>query len=238
MNILALETCAEQGSIALLLNDRLTEARILPTGWNSSTIHGEIFRLLEVHGVATRDMDGFAVTNGPGSFTGVRVGLGVAKAFAEVHQKPILAVSTLMAIAASAYESLSSPRPEILIPILDARRGQVFSTVFRVSGESWSHLTDEAVLSPASALDLIPSAISEEPQERVAFCGVDLTPYARIIEASKWNNALQVESSPMLAGIVSNIALQLLRDGKGFSSETADANYVRRSDAELFWKEA
>src|ERR1035437_4985275 len=110
MLVFAVDTCTEESSIALASDGKPLSSVALPPGWRSASLHGEIAALLERHGVRTGDIDLYAVTNGPGSFTGVRLGLAAVKGMAEIHGKPVVPVSTLEAIAAAAACSRSEER--------------------------------------------------------------------------------------------------------------------------------
>src|SRR4051812_36503774 len=102
MYVLAIDTCTEPGSVALARDAELLESPGLPAGLRSDSLHVELLRLLRSHALTTADVHAYAVTSGPGSFTGVRLGMTAAKGLAEVHRKPIAAVSTLEAIAMAA----------------------------------------------------------------------------------------------------------------------------------------
>src|SRR5580658_3383731 len=99
-----------------------------------------IAAILQKHGLAKTDIDGFIVVSGPGSFTGLRVGLAAIKALAEILQKPIVSVSLLevVAVASCAQGKVSA--------VLDARRGEVFFGAYEITGES-AHVLREELLS-------------------------------------------------------------------------------------------
>src|SRR3990172_1829154 len=106
MNLLAVDTSSGPGSLALARDDGWCEMISLPGEWKSTTLHAEIARLLDRHSLKSRDLDGYAVANGPGTFTGLRIGLTAVKALAEVHGKPIVTISTLEVLAAAARSTL------------------------------------------------------------------------------------------------------------------------------------
>src|SRR4029077_12757498 len=161
MLILAVDTSTRTGSAALL---RDFEVLAEVSGYEETPYSMRLFRdiaLLQDRADFRLDqIDVFAVAAGPGSFTGLRVGLTAVKAWAEVHRKPIAAVSGLEAIA---MESLSGEFPEasnacFIAPFLDARRGQVFGAIYRRTSENLMHLeltSDESILSPDEFLDLV-----------------------------------------------------------------------------------
>src|SRR5258708_4654528 len=134
MLILSIDTSTRTGSAAIL---RDAEVLAEVSGYEETLYSNRHFRdVVKLQEQANFDLDQvdlFAVASGPGSFTGLRVGLTAVKAWAEVHGKPVAAVSGLEAIA---YESLADNAPEALsaafiAPFLDARRGQIFGAVYR-----------------------------------------------------------------------------------------------------------
>jgi len=127
--ILALDTTHEHGSLALVRGSQTLEEELLyePAGF-SKILFGRLEALLARHGVKVADVDCFAAAAGPGSFTGVRVGLACIKGLAEALGKPAIAVSNLEALARFG----SSPLRAVVI---DARRGDIFGAVYDASGK-------------------------------------------------------------------------------------------------------
>lgn len=243
MNVLALDTTTEPGSLALAQDGKLLQTALLPPGLRSTNLHLEIARLLERHGWAIGDVDGYAVTSGPGSFTGVRLGLTAVKGLAEVHRKPIAAVSTLETLAVAAQQSPELARPATVAAILDARRGQIFGGVYREQDGHWRAIIEESVSSLGSFLARIGSLmtanslVESEALLKPAFCGIDLAAFVTEIEKAGWGGTRMIEVPPCLAGALAQVAVQRFQQGLGVEAARADANYVRLSDAELFWKE-
>jgi len=122
--ILALDTTSELGSIALLRGEELLEEVQLhaPTGF-AQIIYQHLREILDRHGVAVGAIDCFAAAAGPGSFTGVRVGLACIKGLAEAEGKPAVAVSNLQALAAHGTAALRAP-------IIDARRNEIYTALY------------------------------------------------------------------------------------------------------------
>ncbi len=134
MLLLAADTSGKHGTIALARCGPdnacdVIEVVALDGGTFSAQLVPQIAALLAKHGFGKTDIGGFAVVSGPGSFTGVRVGLAAIKALAEVLQKPIAAVSLLEAIAVSCG---SQGR---LVAVLDAGRGEVYAGEYDVHGD-------------------------------------------------------------------------------------------------------
>jgi len=183
-------------------------------------------------------IDVFAVAAGPGSFTGLRVGLTAVKAWAEVHRKPIAAVSGLEAIA---MESLSGEFPRVsnarfIAPFLDARRGQVFGAIYRRTSENSMRLelaSDESILSPDEFLELVRK---ESPQAvQLVSPSPDVLPATRLSEVLP--DARITTVSAALAPAIGRLGFERAKRGDLVDSICLDANYVRRSDAESAWKD-
>jgi tRNA threonylcarbamoyladenosine biosynthesis protein TsaB len=199
--ILSIDTTSEFGSIAL------TEANVVieevelhaPEGFGH-VLYGHIQQLLERRGTTVHQMECFAAASGPGSFTGVRVGLAAAKGLAEATGKRMVAVSNLRALASFG----SAPLRAVVI---DARRGEVFGAVYN---SLLQLVMPEAVLKLEDWLRTLP-----EGSELIS----------------------SMETRRALAAVVGHIAWDEFTLGRSSDPAEIDANYVRRSDAELFWKE-
>src|ERR1700690_1603747 len=133
MLILAIDTSTRAGSVALL-RDRQVLVEI--SAREETPYSTRLFRdleLLQSRAPFRMDrIDVFAVAAGPGSFTGLRVGLTAVKGWAEVHRKPIAAISGLEAIAAESVPgaAVNGSSPHLIAPFLDARRGQIFGSIY------------------------------------------------------------------------------------------------------------
>jgi tRNA threonylcarbamoyladenosine biosynthesis protein TsaB len=209
--ILAVDTTHEHGSIALGEDVARIDA---PSGF-AHVLYPHLRSLLDRHGLSVGDIDCFAAAAGPGSFTGVRVGLACIKGLAEAAGKPGVAVSNLEALARFG----SAPLRAVL---LDARRGQIYGAVYDAAG---GIVVPEAVVTLAGWLAGLPAADLE-------FIAPDFTPFGDALPP-----APRVTAGHALAGAVARIAAERLARGEARDPAALDANYVRRSDAELFWKE-
>jgi tRNA threonylcarbamoyladenosine biosynthesis protein TsaB len=210
--ILALDTTHEYGSLALVRGGQTLEEAPLhePTGF-SGVLYGRLSELLARHGVTPAGVDCFAAASGPGSFTGVRVGLACIKGLAEALRKPAIAVSNLEALARFG----TAPRRAVLI---DARRDEIYGAVYDAAGA----LVSPEVVTPLDGwLATLPPDITE-------FISPDLTPElppsAHLLRAPR-----------ELAAAVARIAAGRFARGDSGDPALIDANYVRRPDAELKW---
>lgn len=206
--ILAIDTTGDVGSIALVRDGLVIEERLLdsPDGF-AHVLFVEIERLLDLHSFALTDIDVFAAASGPGSFTGVRVGLTAAKGLAEAAGRKVAAVSNLQALATFGTRRLRAV-------IIDARRGEIYGAVYDAALE---RVCGEVVMNVDAWLATVP--------EDVEF----------ISRGYQLNRTPLIEVSGALAGAVGKIAAS--KAGTAKDPAEIDANYVRRSDAELLWKD-
>ena len=208
--ILAVDTTGGHGSIALARGAEVVEEMAIsaPTGF-AHVLYGCVRELLERNGVGLGEVDCFAAASGPGSFTGVRVGLACVKGLAEATGKRAVAVSNLEALARFGSGPLRAP-------VIDARRGEIYGAVYDAAG---SVVVPETVGKPGAWVAGLPAGVE--------FVAADWTGLDGLPEAPR------VTAPRELAGMVARIAA-----GREWLDPAAlDANYVRRSDAELFWRE-
>jgi tRNA threonylcarbamoyladenosine biosynthesis protein TsaB len=219
--VLAIDTTHEFGSLALARGTETLEEVLLhaPTGF-AHVLYSQLSRLLERHGIALGSIDCFAAASGPGSFTGVRVGLACVKGLAEALGKPAVAVSNLQALATFAYGGLRAA-------VIDARRGDIYGGVY-----DWRlrPVAPEMVVKFPVWLDTLPAG-------DVCFVATDFTPFHNALAGTRFEKSLVVTAEPTLAGAISRLAVERYQAGDRPDPAALDANYVRRSDAELFWKE-
>ena len=145
MKLLAFETSAKAGSVALLDNETLLAESYQNTGLtHSQTLLTMAEELLRSCGLTPSDVEAVAVAAGPGSFTGVRIGVAAAKGFAWGGETPLYGVSTLeaMALGLGVYDGY-------VLPVMDARRSQVYNAVFHCQGGSLRRCTEDRAISLA-----------------------------------------------------------------------------------------
>lgn len=219
--ILAVDTTHEFGSLALLRGSQVLEEMLLhaPEGFGQ-ILFGRLGDLLSRHGAKPTDVDCFAAASGPGSFTGVRIGLATVKGLAEATGKPAVAVSNLAAMARHGSGGLRAV-------VLDARRGEVYGAVYDASGRA---VAAETVMPFKEWLDRL-------PEGEIEFVAMDFSPFAAALEGTRFAGAAVTTAPRALAAEVGRIAYEQWRAGQAGDPAGIDANYVRRSDAELFWKE-
>jgi tRNA threonylcarbamoyladenosine biosynthesis protein TsaB len=219
--ILAVDTTHEFGSLALLRGSDVLEEMLLhsPEGFGQ-ILFGRLAELLARQAAKIAEVDCFAVASGPGSFTGVRIGLACIKGLAEATGKPAVAVSNLAAMAAFGSAALRAV-------VLDARRGEVYGAVYDACGAA---VVPETVMPFTTWLHTL-------PEGEIEFVSMDFSPFAPALAGTRFGGAPVTTAPRALAAAVGRIAHQQWRAGQADNPAALDANYVRRSDAELFWKE-
>ena len=210
--ILSIDTTHEFGSIALTSGEEVIDEVLLhsPDGFGH-ILYQHLERLLERHGCRADAMECFAAACGPGSFTGVRIGIACVKGLAEATGKPVVGVSNLEAIAAFGTLPLRAV-------VMDARRGEIYGAVYDVAG----NLVQPEVVTKLSAW------LETLPPGEIEFLSTDLSPFRDVLPPAKMTVAPRA-----LAGAIGRIASRRLRAGQAVDPAALDANYVRRSDAEL-----
>lgn len=208
--VLAIDTTGEFGSLALTRGkDTVQQREIHSTDGFGHLLFGAIGELLLAGGVALNEVGLFAAAAGPGSFTGVRVGLAAAKGLAAAAGRPAAGVSNLMAMAAMATGDLRAV-------VLDARRGEVYAGMF----DSELAAIGEPYVGPLHQwLGAVPAD--------AMFVLTTPGPFSEILAERQC-----VYTGRALAAAVGYLAPRFAAD-----PALIDAQYVRKSDAELFWKD-
>ena len=229
--ILAIDTSTKAGSVALL---RDTSMLSVLSDTSDEPYSSRLFRhldlILQEQAVQIAQIDLYAVSAGPGSFTGLRVGLTAVKGWAEVFGKPIAPVSSLEAVAAQAH-----CEETLLAPVMDARRGQVFAGLYERTSAGLRRRGDDVVMPISEFLDLARSEAADAP---VAF----VTPTPQVLrpalDQSVFRSSPVEQVSAVLAPSIGRLGWERAQRGDLVDALTLDANYVRRSDAELLWKDS
>jgi len=214
MLILGVDTSGKNGSIALVRFDGESSQTLdlvpLEGGTFSAQLVPQIAALLSKHNLAKNDVDAFAVVSGPGSFTGLRVGLAAVKALAEILQKPIAAVSLLEVLARAAGSN------DGVIAALDAGRGEVFVRTCDVE----NHNASERLLA-ATELQAWAETIRVVTSDRKL---------GDLLRAEQANVTIV---PPALADAVARLGYEKILSGDTVTPGALDATYIRRSDAEI-----
>ena len=220
MKILAVDTTTDLGGVAVGSDGVLEGAVLLrtPQRYSQTLIPMLDFVLAQLKG-SLDEIDLLAVATGPGSFTGVRIGLAVAKAIGQSRKIPGLGLSTLEALACCFWD-YSQP----VAAILDARRGQVYGAVYSWAESQVRVSVEEQVGSPESLLESIPEDLNP------LFVGTGAASCEDLIRGSRPGAVLIAEQPPLLSAL---IQLAEERAAAAGAVEEIRANYIRPSDAEL-----
>lgn len=218
MNLLAIDTARHEGSIALLCDGGVVSEASLGKGPGfGETLFQAIERLLAERPLALRDIDFYAAATGPGSFTGIRVGLVAAKALAETNRKPLVGVSNLRALASLARGGA------VRVPVLDARRGGLFAGFYAADCEAirpdaycrWTELEPE--------LESLGATLVSNEKGLFEAGGA-------LAAAS---DAVRQAVPGPLAAAVARVAAGEVAAGRACRPEQVEANYIRRPNARL-----
>lgn len=224
MRILAIETSTMMGSVAIM-DERglIAEYRFNIKATHSERLMRTIDEVLRGSGIELKDLDGYAVSIGPGSFTGLRIGLSTVKGLAFTTNKPITAIPTLDALACNIPFS-----QYMVCPMLDARKKEVYTALFRFTDNGVvSKLIDDCVISPESFL--------KEIKEPTVFLGEGANIYRELIKERLGYFAHFAPLSKQLpsAANVAELGLKALISGKVEDPAILIPRYIRKSEAEI-----
>jgi tRNA threonylcarbamoyladenosine biosynthesis protein TsaB len=229
MLLLAIDTSGRDGSVALaqagehcadVNHVETVETVPLSGGTFSAQLVPQIAALLAQHSFTRDDIGAFAVASGPGSFTGLRVGLAAIKALAEILGKPIAAVS-LLEVVALAGGLLDGPQGKIM-SLLDAGRGEVYAGEYEVAGDVARRLSEQ-LLSMSEFL------------ARAQGSNV-LTPDVNLAAAARAAGLPVSIVDPISAAAIARLGWRRIHSAETVTPEQLEANYIRRSDAEVIAK--
>ena len=228
---LAVDTSEMRGSVAVRKEGRRAAERRHESGEDySSWLLPAVAECLEEARVGMAGVELLAVCTGPGSFTGVRVGLTTVMAWAEVHGKKVVGVSRLEAMARCA-----EAQEPFVAACYDAQRGQMFAAMYRRKDERLKRVEEEMVIEANSFLRM---ASEVAGRERIVWVTLDPELITCVVgwkaRAEIGDSMRRVEGD--LADKIGEIAEERARKEQFTDPLELDANYVRRSDAEIFWK--
>jgi len=229
--LLAIDTSGPSGGITLAEANagtfRLIESAPIAGGTFSAQLIPTLAALLKKHGYGVKDLGGFAAASGPGSFTGLRVGLSAIKGLAETLHKPIATVSVLEALASLA------DRTGTIAAAMDAGRKEIFLGLYQKDGHSSAEKSGDALIRQREELltqqDFLATLATERP-------AVIITSDAAVAELASASQAVVLVVTRPGSEVIARIGAGKLLAGKTVSVEALDANYLRRSDAEIFFK--
>ena len=228
MLILAIDTTSPSGSVALLRDaEVISLVAHSDDEQYSSRLFRDVERVLREAGQTMPQVELYAVASGPGSFTGVRVGLAAVKAWAEVYRRPVAAVSSLEAMASQAGAG-----ERLVAGIADARRGQLFAGLYERSDGGLRRRGDDVVMPPAECFRYL--AEQAGGAEFVVLTAAEELVRGAMVDTAA-ASARVAAAAPALAPAIGRLGFARAQRGELVDALTLDAHYVRRSDAELLW---
>lgn len=231
MKILAIETATEACSVALILNDQLSDKLVsrfqLAPREHTKLILPMMDEVLEEANVDLKDLSAIAFSRGPGAFTGLRIASGVAQGVALSVNIPVVAVSTLSALALQAH--LLDKTAKIIIAALDARMGEVYWAIFKIQDSNIILKGEEKVSKPELMLEV---ALSK-PEESITIIGTGWDAYAEaLFEEAIPSNIRYLKQQYPQADAIAKLAVPLFKEGKAVAPENAQPVYIRNKVAE------
>jgi tRNA threonylcarbamoyladenosine biosynthesis protein TsaB len=228
MKVLGIDTSTPCGSVGLIDEDRVLADFLL----NIPVTHSErllssVDRVLQGAGWSLKDVEGWALSLGPGSFTGLRIGVSVVKGLAFATGRPVAGVPTLDVLAFQI-----APTPYLICPILDARKEEVYTAFYRYGEDNLP-----ARLTPYQTCR--PEGLIKQIREKTIFIGDGVKTYGDLLRNHLPSLAAFPISSLHLphGSTVARLALDLLRRGETLDLAAFTPIYVRPSEAELKWRE-
>ena len=221
MILLGLDASTPKGSVALL-----KDGQVIAESVGSSTFSDQLLVLvddvLRKLDRGLEEVDGFCVTTGPGSFTGLRVGISLVKGLVLATEKPFWGINTL-----EAYANIVQPVSQPISPILDARKKEVYTARFRYKNDKLVRETPDQAVSPQELCELT--------QEPTVFFGGGLEPYGDLLSSKLGNKFIDeapVKNQTIAASVV-QLAYQQFQASPCFDLDALTIHYVRKSEAEI-----
>jgi tRNA threonylcarbamoyladenosine biosynthesis protein TsaB len=218
MRVLALDTATFTASVALLEDDRILAEGDARVSTHSEQLLPLVEDVLRRAGLRAADVDALACGSGPGSFTGLRIGLATAKGLCFALGKPLVLVSSLAAL------SLEAPSGMTVLALLDARKREVYAGLYRREGHQAAALVAEAVLPPAQLGQLVGA------ENDLVVVGDGAAAYPA--EAGRVGRVLDRRQTPGGAA-VARLAMARLEAGPIDELLTGEPTYVRPSEVDM-----
>ena len=223
MKILALDTATDSCSVAATEDGRVAaELTIRKNQTHSRHLMELVDSVLQIAGFGAADLDGLAVSIGPGSFTGLRIGISTIKGLAHALDKPVVGVSTLEALARQCSQTSF-----LICPMLDARKGEVYTATYRFDADE--------LVQQTTARAMQPEALTDHIKSPCLFIGTGARLYRQTIVAAAGNLAHFVSGGQNTIRASRVAFLSMPRFEAKDTDEIANLipHYIRKSDAEL-----
>jgi len=223
MRVLGIDSSTPGCSVALLNNDTIVAERIAdPKPSYSKYLLQMVDQVLTEGKSRLDDVDGFAVTIGPGSFTGLRIGVSLLKGFVLATEKPFVGINSLEAMACT----LDSPKHPVCT-VLDARKSEVYAAVFESQKDGLHPLLKESALSP--------EALCEKIEVPTLFIGNGVERYREVFKDSLGARFMEPGTLPRFSTAAGTalLASRQFDHQNNFDLNQLRINYIRKSEAEL-----
>lgn len=222
MNVLAIDTATETLSVAILQSGKITEAIAFTTKNNHAThLMPTIVKLMEQARLQPEHIDKIVVGNGPGSYTGTRIGVTTAKTMAWSLGVPLFSVSSLKAIALSVKKV-----DKLVCPFIDARRNAVYTGLYEISEGKLLNKVEDTHLSVNEWLSQL-----NKMEETICFISPHLKRYQSMILETLNEKAIFLPIKEQ-STIAENL-LKIYRPYDEVNSHTVIPNYIRKTEAEI-----
>ena len=239
MRIVGIDTATSTASVALIDNGSLISEKVYPRhestdrarGLNSKGNHAEtiiplIESLFETTDISLQDVTGFALSIGPGSFTGLRIGLSTVKGLAYGWQIPVVGVSTLMAYAARVID-----HDGLICSLLDARKNEVYAALFQKSDDGIRRVTDDTIASAESVIEMVRHF---QNGATCLFVGDGANVYQRLLLAVPGTRVWQdTPNYPSVAATVAHLAQNRFHSNDVEDLGSLTPIYVHSTEAEF-----
>jgi len=228
MKVLGIDTSTSCGAVGLIDDGEVISDYLLNVPvTHSERLLGAVEFVLREARCPIENIDGWAIALGPGSFTGLRIGVSTVKGLALATGKPVAGVSILDVLA-----SQIAPTPHLICPILDARKKEIYTAFYRYEGESsLKRQSDYQAIRPENLVKKI--------TEPTIFLGNGVTTYRDFLLNSLASSAI-FPPAPLHVShgsMVATLGFALLKKGEHLNLSTFSPLYIRPSEAEMKWQE-
>lgn len=237
MRILALETATSSCSVAVTHGDNvLAELTLQVPRAHSTRLMPLVVQAIEDSGIAKADVDAIAVGIGPGSFTGLRIGLATAKGLGYALNKPCVGVSTLKAMAYGTGAQIG-----LVVPMLDAKRGDVYAAVY-VAGDrdpnTWAELMPPSHIHVSKLAEAVRDLRTglRHTWQFVTLCGEAAGPYADQLGSDEVVRSAPAGAMLPRAWATAEVGRAMMSQGHGGDPDALAPLYLRKSEAEQLWE--
>jgi len=223
MRILGIDTSSPKGSIAITLKNKIISEKAISGHTSySKNLFFIIDSILQDTNLNISQVDAFAISIGPGSFTGLRVGLSSALGFSLAQKKPVVSVETLFAMADTIPFT-----EKIICPVIDARKGELYTSFFQYDDNNQiRRLGEDRAVKPEFLVN--------EIKKTTLFFGSGVDTYGKVLSQKLGNLAVfHNGSSNTTAASVAKLAFEKIKNGEKTDSALLKPKYVRRAEAEM-----